>query len=128
MLDLNYVREHLPEVEEKLTQRGLNPAEVLKDFREIDSRRRQLITEFEGLQARRNRASEEIARLKKNKQDAAALIAETKDLREKIQGLESQVNEQDSTLRTLLAGIPNIPHSSVPVGKTAEDNVEVRRW
>src|SRR5437870_4756866 len=72
MLDLNFVRDNLPLVEEKLRQRGMNPAEVLKGFRELDTNRRQAITEAESLQARRNRASEEIAKLKKSGQDASA--------------------------------------------------------
>jgi seryl-tRNA synthetase len=128
MLDLNFVRDHLPVVEQKLAQRGMNAAEVLGQFRELDGVRRQHITELETLQARRNRASEEIARLKKAKQEASAQIGETKELREKIQALEGKVQEEDGRLRELLAGIPNMPHAGVPVGKTSEDNVEVRRW
>jgi len=128
MLDLNFVRDHLPQVEEMLARRGMNAAEVLGEFRQLDGVRRQHITELESLQARRNKASDEIARLKKAKQDAAAQIAETKELREKIQGLESKVQEEDARLRELLAGIPNMPNPSVPVGRTSENNVEVRRW
>jgi seryl-tRNA synthetase len=128
MLDLNFVRDHLPLVEEKVAQRGMNPGEVLGQFRELDGVRRQHITELESLQARRNRASDEIARLKKAKQDASAQIAVTKELREKIQALEGKVQEEDARLRELLAGIPNIPDARVPVGRTSEDNVEVRRW
>src|SRR5690242_15938704 len=128
MLDLNFVRDHLPEVEEKLAQRGMNAAEVLGQFRQMDGVRRQHITELETLQAQRNRASEEIARLKKAKQDANVQIAKTKELREKIQELEEKVQEEDARLRELLAGIPNMPNAGVPVGKTSEDNVEVRRW
>jgi len=115
-------------VEEKLRQRGMDPAEVLKGFRELDTNRRQAITEAESLQARRNRASEEIAKLKKSGQDASALMAETKESRDKIQELEKTAAEYETQLRQLLAGIPNLPHDSVPVGKSAEDNVEVRRW
>src|SRR5229473_1192244 len=128
MLDLNFVRDNLPLVEEKLRQRGMEPSEVLKGFRELDTNRRQAITEAETLKARRNRASEEIAKLKKSGQDASALMAETKESREKIQELEKTAAEYETQLRQLLAGIPNLPHDSVPVGKTAEDNVEVRRW
>ena len=128
MLDLNFVRDHLPQVEEMLARRGMNAAEVLGEFRQLDGVRRQHITELESLQARRNKASDEIARLKKAKQDATAQIAETKELREKIQGLESKVQEEDARLRELLAGIPNMPNPSVPVGKTSENNIEVRRW
>ncbi len=128
MLDLAFVRENLSVVEQKLRDRGLDPAEVLKDFRQIDAERRQAITQAETMKAQRNAASEQIAKVKKSGQDATALIAETKDLREKIQQSEKAAEELDGRLRQLLAGIPNLPHSSVPVGKTADDNVEVRRW
>jgi seryl-tRNA synthetase len=128
MLDLNFVRDNLPVVEEKLSQRGMNPAEVLKDFRSVDAERRQAITQTETLQARRNKASEEIARLKKNKEDASALIKETQDLRAQIQEGEKKAAEADARLREILTSIPNIPDSSVPVGTSAEANVEVRRW
>jgi seryl-tRNA synthetase len=128
MLDLNFVRDHLSLVEEKLRQRGMDPAEVLKDFRNVDTQRRQAITEAETMKARRNRASEEIAKLKKAGQDATAAMAQTKELREQIQQREKTAAELETRLRDLLAGIPNLPHESVPVGKSAEDNKEVRRW
>src|SRR5271155_1855094 len=128
MLDLNFVRDHLALVEEKLRQRGMNPAEVLKDFRTIDAERRQAITAAETLQARRNRASEEIAKLKKSGQDASAQINETKDLREQIQESEKKAAEQEARLREILTSLPNLPNDSVPVGKSAEENVEARRW
>jgi seryl-tRNA synthetase len=133
MLDLNFVRENLPLVEEKLRQRGMDPAAVLKDFCEVDTQRRQAITEAETSKAQRNKASEEIAKLKKSGQDASAamaqtLISQTKDLREKIQTLEKTATDLDARLRDILAGIPNLPHASVPIGNSAEQNVEVRRW
>src|SRR5208283_5023450 len=96
MLDLNFVRDNLALVEEKLRQRGMNPAEVLKDFQAIDSERRQAIIQTETLQARRNKASEEIARLKKNKEDATALIKETQDLRGQIQEGEKKAANADA--------------------------------
>ena len=128
MLDLNFVRDNLSLVEEKLSQRGMNPADVLKDFRTIDAERRQAITQTETLQARRNKASEEIARLKKNKEDATALIQETKDLREQIQEHEKKAAGADARLREILTSIPNVPHASVPIGNSADANVEARRW
>ena len=128
MLDLNFVRENLAPVEEKLGQRGMNAAEVLKDFRAIDTERRQAITEAETLLARRNRASEEIAKLKKSGQDATAAIQETKELREKIQESEKKSAEADARLREILTSLPNLPNASVPIGKSADDNVEARRW
>jgi seryl-tRNA synthetase len=128
MLDLNFVRENLPVVEEKLRQRGMDPAAVLRDFHEVDTRRRQAITEAETSKAERNKASEEIAKMKKSGQDASAAMAATKDLREKIQTLEKTAADLDVRLRDILVGIPNLPHASVPVGHSAEENVEVRRW
>jgi len=128
MLELNFVRDNLPLVEEKLRQRGMNPGEVLKDFGEVDGQRRQAITEAETMKARRNRASEDIARLKKSGQDASAAIAETKQLREQIQEREKKAEDLEKRLQDILAGIPNIPHPSVPVGHSAEENVELRRW
>src|SRR5450755_2743752 len=128
MLDLNFVRDNLPLVEEKLHQRGMDPAAVLKDFREVDTERRQAITEAETSKAQRNKASEEIAKLKKSGQDASAAMAATKELRERIQTLEKTADDLDVRLRDILIGIPNLPHASVPVGHSAEENVEVRRW
>lgn len=128
MLDLNFVRDNLALVEEKLRQRGMNPAEVLKDFAAIDVDRRYAITQNETLQARRNRASEEIAKLKKSGQDATALIQETKELREQIQVSEKKAAEAEARLREILTALPNLPHASVPVGTGAEQNVEARRW
>jgi seryl-tRNA synthetase len=128
MLELNFVRDNLPLVEEKLRQRGMDPVAVLRDFREVDTQRRQAITEAETSKAHRNKASEEIAKLKKSGQDATSAMAQTKDLRERIQTLEKTAADLDARLRDILAGIPNLPHASVPVGHGAEQNVEVRRW
>jgi seryl-tRNA synthetase len=128
MLDLGYVRENLASIGEKLGQRGMDPEETLRGFQELDAERRRLITEAETLKARRNRASDEIARLKEAKQDAAALIAEMKGLREKGDELEKLATQKEGELRGMMARMPNIPHASVPVGKSAEDNVEARRW
>jgi len=142
MLDLNFVRENLPLVEEKLRQRGMNAADLLKDFRAIDADRRQAITDTETLQAQRNKKSQEIAKLKKEElkkfgglnpakaenDPVDALVAETKDLRERIQEAEKKSTEADARLREILTALPNLPHSSVPVGTSADDNLEVRRW
>jgi seryl-tRNA synthetase len=128
MLDLSFVRENLSRVEEMLRQRGMDPAVVLRDFRDVDTQRRKAITEAETMKAARNKASEDINKLKKSGQDATAAIAETKDLREQIQAREKTASDLDGRLRDILAGIPNMPDASVPVGQSADDNVEVRRW
>ena len=106
MLDLNFVRENLPLVEEKLRQRGMDPSAVLKDFREVDTQRRQAITEAETSKAQRNKASEEIAKLKKSGQDASAAMAQTKDLREKIQALEKTAADLDTQVARYSGGHP----------------------
>src|ERR1035437_7774230 len=120
MLDLNFVRDNLALVEEKLRQRGMNPAEVLKDFVAIDTERRQAITAAETLQAQRNRASEEIAKLKKSGQDACPKIQKTKELREQIQESEKKVAEQEARLREILTSLPNLPHASRSEEHTSE--------
>ncbi len=127
MLDLAFVRNNLPLVEEKLRQRGMDPA-ILKDFRSIDSERRVAITEAETTKARRNQLTGEFQRLKKEGQDTAANLQEQKDLKEKGADAEKRAADYDAKLRDILTGIPNLPHDSVPVGTTADDNVEVRRW
>ena len=128
MLDLNFVRDNIPKIEEMLRDRGMNPDAVLKDFRTVDAQRRQAIQSAETLKAHRNRLSEQIAGLKKSRQDASQLIADTKDMRVQAQELEKAAEEYDTRLSEILVGVPNMPHESVPVGKVSEDNVEVRRW
>src|SRR5271157_5604524 len=127
MLDLAFVRDHLPLVEEKLRQRGMDPA-ILKNFQEIDSERRSAITEAETMKARRNKLVEEFQRLKKEKQDTTANLEEQKVLKQTIAQADERVTACDAKLRDLLTNIPNIPDDSVPVGKSEADNAEVRRW
>jgi seryl-tRNA synthetase len=130
MLDLAFVRDNLPAVEEMLRRRGMDPAQSLGRFRETDERRRQMITQAETMKAQRNRLSEEIAKLKKAGQNdaAASVMEQAKALREQGEALEKHAGEADQELRNLLVVIPNMSHPSVPTGKSAEENVEVRRW
>jgi len=126
MHDLNYFRDHLDVFAEMAKKRGI--ALDLDAFRALDKERRELITTNEQRKAHRNKASEEIARQKKEKQSADALIAEMKQVSEQIKHSDERVAGLDATQRELLLTIPNVPHSSVPVGTSAADNVEVRRW
>jgi len=128
MLDLNYVREHLAEVEEKLRQRGLNPEELLGGFRDLDARRRQAITAAETLKAERNKKSEEVGRRKRAGEDASTLMEETKSLREEGERQEKVAAQLEEELHNVMSQIPNLPHASVPVGRSEHDNVEIRRW
>ena len=126
MHDLNYFRDHLDVFAEMAKKRGATLD--LDAFRALDKERRELITATEQLKAQRNRASEEIARLKKKKQDAAALIAAMKQVSEHIKQADERIAEMDAAQREFLLTTPNLPHASVPVGHSAEENVEVRRW
>jgi seryl-tRNA synthetase len=128
MLDLAFVRDHLPLVEEKLRQRGMDPGAILGDFYVVDLDRRTAITKAETMKAQRNKLTEEFQRLRKEKLDTAANLQEQKQLKEEISQAEKIAEEADARLRDILTGIPNLPHDSVPVGKSPEDNVEVRRW
>jgi seryl-tRNA synthetase len=128
MLDLAFVRANLPLVEEKLRARGQDPAVVLGDFHAIDANRRERITEVEQLKAQRNKLSEEVARLKKSGQDATAVMEETRTQKQRMEALDAAASEAEGQLRTILARIPNLPHDSVPIGKSEHDNFEVRRW
>jgi seryl-tRNA synthetase len=126
MLDLGFVREHLDIVEKMARDRGIKLD--LEPFREIDGERRRLITSTEKLKADRNRASDEIAALKKSGQDATAILGRMKEVSEEIKRNDELISTLDERLKNFLLTIPNIPHASVPVGKSAADNVEVRRW
>ncbi len=126
MLDLGFVRENLELVKRRMTERGM--PEILGDFEALDRERRNLLTEAERRKAHRNRVSDEIASLKKQKQDASALIAEMKALGAEITDFDEKAKALDERLRELLRNIPNVPNESVPIGKTAADNQEIRRW
>ncbi|HVB29846.1 MAG TPA: serine--tRNA ligase, partial [Terriglobia bacterium] len=126
MLDLSFVRANLELVRQKMRERGLQ--DLLGDFEALDAERRKQLSEAEALKARRNKVSDEIARLKKQQQDASALIAEMKQAGQQIQALDEQAKGADDKLRELLRNVPNIPHATVPIGRGAEDNQEIRRW
>src|SRR5271156_5395556 len=126
MHDLSYFREHLDLFAEMATKRGTTLD--LDAFRTLDKERRELITTTEQLKAQRNKANDEIATLKKAKQPADEKIAEMKQVSERIKQGDERIAQLDATQREFLLTIPNAPHATVPVGHSAEENVEVRRW
>ena len=126
MHDLGYFRANLEQAAERLAARGFT-LEVEK-FRELDARRRAAITEAEQLRAARNRESAEIARLRKQGADTGERQQRVREMAERIAALEAQAHEQDEEFRQALAGIPNLPHASVPTGRSELDNLEVRHW
>src|SRR5581483_5631368 len=128
MLDLGFVRENLEYVEEKLRARGADPAVLLGDFRALDQRRRQAITQAEQLKARRNELSQQVGALKKSGQDATAVIEETRALKEKLDDLDKAASTLDEELRLPLARVPNLTRDEVPSGSSEADNVVVKTW
>ncbi len=129
MLDIQYVRENLDEVRRRLATRGFDTT-VLDRFAELDVRRRKAITEHGELAAERNRLSPEIGALMKEgrKDEAESKRLLVKELKERIEALETERDAAESELNDIMYGIPNLPHPSVPVGRNETDNVEVRRW
>ena len=126
MLDIKLIREEPAAVERALATRGA--AISLAPVLEADAARRRLVTGAEELKAERNRASEAIGQAKRRGEDAQAATARMREVSDRIKALDAQVKEADARLEALLLEIPNVPHPSVPVGASADDNVEVRRW
>jgi seryl-tRNA synthetase len=124
--DLNYFREHLAQFEQMAASRG--GAIDFDGFRALDRERRDRITASERLKAERNRAGEEIARRKRAGENADGLLAEMKRVADEIKQGEERVAELEERLRQFMLSVPNLPHASVPVGRDASANVEVRRW
>jgi seryl-tRNA synthetase len=125
MLDLSFFRNNFDEVVRRLATRGteLN----LEPFRELDRKRRSILTQAESLKARVNAESAQIGQLKRAGQDTAEKQEQVRALKSEIAALDERLKTVEEQFRDLLAGVPNVPHESVPVGRSAEDNVEVRR-
>ncbi len=128
MLDLGFVRNNLPLVEQKLRARNADPAELLGDFRSLDARRREAITLAEQLKARRNELSQQVGALKKAGQDATSVMEETRALKDRLDRLDATAIELDEEMRQSLARLPNLTRDEVPAGKSEEDNVVVKTW
>ena len=122
------IREKTGFVRERLATRGAGDETKLDEILRLDEQRRKALTEVETLKSLRNRVSKEIGALMGQKKlaEAEAKKAETKDLGEKISALEKQVAESETARDALMLQLPNLPHESVPLGKTAEDNPEIR--
>ena len=127
MHDLGFVRENLALVEAKLRARGGDGA-ALADFARLDSERRGAITEMETLQARRNALSQQFAQRKREGGDTAELTRETGELKARAEALDAAAAQADLKLRELLQALPNLPHESVPEGRSEQDNVCVKTW
>src|SRR6202049_4022020 len=126
MHDLSFFRSNLDSIAQRLATRGFKLD--LEQFRSLDAERRAALTESEQLKAERNAESAKISQLRKQGADTTEQQQKVRATGDRIAALDEKAKALDESFRTLLAGVPNIPHESVPVGKSAEDNVEVRRW
>lgn len=127
MLDLKFLRANFNEVKEKMKFRGEDLSD-LDQFEDLDQKRRELLVQTEELKSKRNEVSQQVAMLKREKKDADHLITEMREVGDRIKSLDEELRTVEENLERLLLSIPNIPHESVPVGGTEDDNVEVRQW
>ncbi|EGQ23215.1 serine--tRNA ligase [Sporosarcina newyorkensis 2681] len=127
MLDSKVLRANFEEVKEKLSKRG----EDLTDFDKfggLDEKRREILSKVEILKAERNEVSQQVAQMKRNKENADEVIARMREVGEEIKAYDQELAKVEEELNYVLMRIPNIPHESVPVGDSEDDNVEVRTW
>lgn len=127
MLDIKRIRNDFETVATKLATRGV-AEETLAELKELDAKRRALLVTSEELKAKRNLASDNIAQAKRNKEDASEQIAAMQAVSADIKAVDTELNEIDDKLSTIISILPNTPHDSVPVGADEDDNMEVRRW
>ncbi|WP_433618195.1 serine--tRNA ligase [Paenibacillus cellulositrophicus] len=127
MLDVKILRGDFARVEQALKNRNKS-LDLIAGFPELDTRRRELLQENEALKNRRNTVSGEVAKRKKNGENADELILEMRQVSDQIKAMDEEVRALEVSISDLTMAIPNIPHESVPVGQSEEDNVELRRW
>ena len=126
MLDIKQIRQN-PEYFEKGLQ-AKNSGDKIEALLELDQQRRLVVSQSDELKGIRNRVSAEIAQLKKNKQTADDKISEMKTVGENIKNLDNEIRSIDEQLNSIMVTLPNLPHESVKVGRTAEENEFVREW
>ncbi|MCX5888893.1 MAG: serine--tRNA ligase [Deltaproteobacteria bacterium] len=128
MLDLKFVRDHLPEVEQAMKNRGL--AISLDDFHLHEGERRRLLTQVEDLRHQRNTLSQEIGKLMKagNTEEAQSLRTRVAVINEDTKDLENRAEQHDAWVRDFLLTLPNLPHATVPIGASSDDNPVVKTW
>ncbi|CEA01010.1 Serine--tRNA ligase [Metalysinibacillus saudimassiliensis] len=127
MLDIKYVRANFEKVKQMLATRNENLGN-LDDFEELDLKRRELIAKGEVLKAERNKASEQISVMKRNKENADEAIANMRAVGDDIKALDEELNAVEDKFKHMMMRLPNIPHESVPIGTTEDDNVEELKW
>ena len=126
MLDIHLLRKNAQEIADRLRTRPF--AFDVAAFAAIEQERKQVQSATEELQARRNALSKQVGMLKSRGEDASAVMAEVAQIPERLAELETRLADVQDRQQDLLLGVPNVPHASVPTGKSSDDNVEVRRW
>ena len=127
MLDPNFVRDHMQVVRTGLSSRGMDPDRALEEIATLESVRRRAIPELEGLKRQQNTSGDEIARAKRQGHDTTAILEAGKQRSQQIKQLGIQLDSVEHQRTQALLQLPNLPHESVPVGKSSADNPEVRR-
>jgi seryl-tRNA synthetase len=127
MLDPAFVREHIEDVRNGLRNRGLDIDKVLQDIAALETARRRLIPEVEGLKRQQNTSGDEVARAKRQGRDASGILEANKARAQQIRQLGVQLESVEHQRDQVLLTLPNLPHPTVPVGRSAADNPEVRR-
>jgi len=127
MLDPAYIRDHIDEVRTGLRSRGLDPDKALEEIATLETARRRIIPELEGLKRQQNTSGDEIARAKRQGKDTAPVQEANRARAQQIKQMGLQLDSIEHQRESAVIVLPNLPHQSVPVGKTAADNVEVRR-
>lgn len=126
MLDVKLLREDLARVAGRIATRG---TQINWDaFVSLDRERRDSLSNLERLKERKNRLSSEIGKVKKSRGDATSLMREVEEVSEAIRGGEGPLAELDARFEEFLLTLPNLPEPTVPIGTSAADNKEVRRW
>jgi seryl-tRNA synthetase len=128
MLDPTFVRDHLDRVRAGLAARGMDASRELDTLAALDQRRRQMIPQVEGLKRDQNASGEAVARAKKAGEDVSHIFEANKQRGQTIKGLEAELETIEHERQAILDILPNLPHASVPVGRSAAENVEVRTW
>ncbi|MCM3878981.1 MAG: serine--tRNA ligase [Vicinamibacterales bacterium] len=128
MLDPAFVRDHQDEVKRGLKSRGLDADGELESLATLENRRRRLIPELEGLKREQNAAGDEVARAKRQGKDASGIFEANRQRAQQIRQLSIELDQVEQQRSGLLMSLPNLPHASVPIGKSAADNQVVRSW
>jgi seryl-tRNA synthetase len=128
MLDIKLIRENPQKVKDAMRSRNKNMDALVDEVLSLDLKRRELIAQTEALKQQQNAANKEIPRIKKEGGDISQIMVRMNELKESIKNNDAALSEIEAKQSSIMYEFPNIPHSSVPVGKDDSENIEIRRW